>query len=120
MIEMSGHFSDAEYRFKLFSYFAMSFLSVAILVGLYIIIITKAGLENTTTTINNQEIVMQNQMILRGIIDDTQDQINEQEKLLMNRTLEIIEDNRNNNKKLDDNAKRLDKIIEYLEIIKMN
>lgn len=84
-------------HFKLFSYFAMAIVTIAIMVGLFIILQHISEEEKTETTIANQETLLENQQYLKNITTELRTHEFEEMHVLKERS----DISTNNSKKLD-------------------
>lgn len=85
---------NSEYRFKLFSYFAMAIVSIAILVGLVFLF------QHTELT-GKQNHVLENQVLLKQLINDSRAHEDREEMMLGNNTSTNIAISSSNSEKLD-------------------
>lgn len=94
--------TSSEYRFRLFSYFSMAIISIAVLVGLVFFF---QHIESDA----KQDAVIQNQQLIKQLINDSRAHEDREEKILGNNTAHntLISSN---------NTKKLDKILDYLNI----
>jgi type II secretory pathway pseudopilin PulG len=91
-----------EYRFRLFSYFAMAIVSIAILVGLVFLF--------QHTEINkNQKTLLENQALIKQLIDDAKSHEIREETMLGNNTSTNIGIS-------SDNSEKLDKLLAHFNI----
>jgi hypothetical protein len=93
---------NSEYRFRLFSYFAMAVVSIAILVGLVFLF-------QHTELNKNQNHVLENQVLLKQLLQDAKNHEIREETLLGHNT----ETNINVSKS---NSERLDLLLDYFNI----
>lgn len=100
---------QSAYRFKLFSYLSMTIISVAILVGLFIIFQHLNEEESAEKTIANQETLIQNQDLLKELLADAKGHEQREEGYLGNST-------ETNVKISSSNSERLDMILDYLNL----
>jgi hypothetical protein len=82
------------YRFKLFSYFAMAIVSIAILVG-SVFLIQHMELNK------NQNHVLENQILLKQLLKDAKDHEIREETMLGNNTVTNINISSGNSEKLN-------------------
>lgn len=85
---------SSEEKFRLFSYFAMAIVSIAILVGLVFLF---QHLESDV----KQDTVLENQVLLKQLINDSRAHEDREEYMLGNNTSTNIGISYNNTKKLD-------------------
>lgn len=107
---------DTAYGFKLFSYLAMSILTIAILVGLFLILQHMREEDSNAKTIANQETLIQNQMLLKQLLSEAKTHEIREETFLGNNTKTNIKISSSNSEKLDKALVKLDKIIRQLHI----
>jgi hypothetical protein len=93
---------NSEYRFKLFSYFAMTIVSIAILVGLVFLFQHKE-------LNSNQNHVLENQVLLKQLLQDAKNHEIREETMLGNNTSTNIGIS-------SDNSEKLDKLLAHFNI----
>lgn len=93
---------NSEYRFRLFSYFAMAVVSIAILVGLVFLF-------QHTELNKNQSHVLENQALLKQLLQDAKNHEIREESLLGNNTATNINVSKSN-------SERLDLLLDYFNI----
>lgn len=91
-----------EFRFRLFSYFAMAIVSIAILVGLVFLF-------QHTELNSNQNHVLENQALLKQLLQDAKNHEIREETMLGNNTLTNIKISKSN-------SERLDMLLDYFNI----
>lgn len=90
-------------HFKLFSYFAMAIVTIAIMVGLFIILQHISEESKVETTLANQETLLENQEYLRNIT--TELRTHEFKEMIVLKERSDISAN---------NSKKLDQILDLL------
>lgn len=90
-------------HFRLFSYLSMTILSVAVIVGLFIIMQHLNEESKTETTIANQKTLLENQQYLRNLTEELR--AHESEELIILEERSDISFN---------NSKKLDQVLETL------
>lgn len=93
---------NSEFRFRLFSYFAMAIVSIAILVGLVFLF---QHIESDS----KQDTVLENQVLLKQLINDSRAHEDREEMMLGNNTLTNIKISKSN-------SERLDMLLDYFNI----
>jgi hypothetical protein len=94
--------TNSEYKFRLFSYFAMAVVSIAILVGLVFLF-------QHTELNRNQNHVLENQVLLKQLINDSRAHEDREEMMLGHNTETNIHISKSN-------SERLDLLLDYFNI----
>lgn len=101
--------SDDFHHFRLFSYLSMTVLSIAILVGMFVILQHFNEEEMTKDTLANQQTLIQNQQLLKQLLNDAKGHEIREEAILGNTTSTNLATSQAN-------SERLEKIMKYLNI----
>lgn len=101
--------SEDFHHFRLFSYLSMTVLSIAILVGMFVILQHFNEEEITKDTLANQQTLIQNQQLLKQLLNDAKGHEIREEAILGNTTSTNLATSQAN-------SERLEKIMKYLNI----